>query len=85
VGGGDIENPPADEDSACNPDVAYERSSGGEQAVMEFAREANYPVVVVRPAWCTAAAARTARLFRTIKKGRFFCGDGKTLASDLHR
>jgi nucleoside-diphosphate-sugar epimerase len=84
---GDIENPPADEGSECNPDVAYERSKlAGEQAVMEFAREANYPVVVVRPAWVYGPRCpRTVRLFRTIKKGRFFfVGDGKTLRHPIH-
>jgi nucleoside-diphosphate-sugar epimerase len=84
---GDIENPPADEGSDTHPDVSYERSKlAGEGAVMEFAREADYPVVVVRPAWVYGPRCpRTARLFRTIKKGRFFfVGDGKSLRHPIY-
>ena len=84
---GDIENPPADEESECHPDVAYERSKlAGENAVMAFAREHDYPAVAVRPAWVYGPRCpRTEKLFRAIKKGRFFyVGGGKTLRHPIY-
>lgn len=79
---GDIQDPPADEESECHPDVAYEKSKlAGETAVRDYAVRIGYPLVVLRPAWVYGPrCSRTERLFRTIKKGRFFfVGDGKTL------
>jgi nucleoside-diphosphate-sugar epimerase len=78
---GDITNPPADEESECHPDVAYEKSKlAGEKAVIDYARKHEYGVVVVRPAWVYGPRCRrTERLFRAIEKRRFFfVGDGKT-------
>lgn len=79
---GDIKNPPADENSEMHPDVPYEKSKlAGEKAILEYVRETGYNLVIVRPAWVYGPRCpRTERLFRTIKKGRFFfVGDGKTL------
>jgi nucleoside-diphosphate-sugar epimerase len=62
--------------------VAYEKSKlAGEQAVVSFASKAGYDLIVLRPAWVYGPRdQRTERLFRTIKKGRFFyVGDGKKL------
>jgi dihydroflavonol-4-reductase len=84
---GDIRRPPADEDTECRPDIAYERSKlAGEQAVTAFARETGYPVVVVRPAWVYGPGCpRTLKLFRTIEKGRFFSvGSGQTLRHPIY-
>ncbi len=84
---GDIENPPADEDSPYHPDVAYEKSKlAGEKAVRDFAQAAHYPVVIVRPAWVYGPRCpRTLKLFKTIQKGRFFyVGDGKTLRHPIY-
>lgn len=84
---GDIENPPADEDSPYHPDVAYEKSKlAGEEEVRDFAVAANYPVVIVRPAWVYGPRCpRTLKLFKTIQKGRFFfVGDGKTLRHPIY-
>lgn len=84
---GDIKNPPADESSPCHPDVAYERSKlAGEEAVRAFATENGYPVVIIRPAWVYGPRCpRTERLFRTIKRGRFFfVGNGKTLRHPIY-
>lgn len=84
---GNIKNPPADENSACHPDVAYEKSKlAGERAVREYAQGNNYDVVVLRPAWVYGPGCdRTVRLFRTIKKGRFFyVGDGQTLRHPIY-
>lgn len=79
---GDIQNPPADEESECHPDVAYEQSKlAGETAVRDYSQKNNYPLIIVRPAWVYGPrCSRTERLFRTIKKRRFFfVGDGQTL------
>ena len=84
---GDIENPPADEESACHPDVAYEKSKlAGEKSLMEYVRQVGYDLVIIRPAWVYGPRCpRTERLFRTIKKGRFFfVGNGKTLRHPIH-
>lgn len=84
---GDIKNPPADEESECYPDVAYERSKlAGERAVLEFAQQCDYDVVVIRPAWVYGPRCpRTQKLFRTIKKGRFFyVGAGRTLRHPIY-
>jgi nucleoside-diphosphate-sugar epimerase len=84
---GDIQNPPADEDSDCHPNVAYERSKlAGETAVREYSQMENYPVVIIRPAWVYGPrCSRTQRLFRTINKGRFFfVGDGQTLRHPIY-
>jgi nucleoside-diphosphate-sugar epimerase len=53
---------------------------------MEFAREAAYDLVVIRPAWVYGPRdQRTERLFRTIKKGRFFfVGDGRRLRHPIY-
>jgi nucleoside-diphosphate-sugar epimerase len=84
---GDLKHPPADEDSPCNPDVPYEKSKlAGEKIVREFAAQYGYPVVIVRPAWVYGPGCpRTARLFRSIKKGSFFfVGDGRTLRHPIY-
>jgi nucleoside-diphosphate-sugar epimerase len=84
---GDIQNPPADEQSECHPDVAYERSKlAGETAVRDYAEKNDYQVVVIRPAWVYGPrCSRTEKLFRTIKKGRFFyVGDGQTLRHPIY-
>ena len=84
---GDIQNPPANEESACNPDVAYEESKlAGEIAVREYSQNSNYSLIIIRPAWVYGPrCTRTERLFRTIKKGRFFfVGDGRTLRHPIY-
>jgi dihydroflavonol-4-reductase len=84
---GDIKNPPADEESECHPDVAYEKSKlAGEQAVLRYAQENSYRLIVVRPAWVYGPhCPRTLKLFKTIEKGRFFfVGDGSTLRHPIY-
>jgi dihydroflavonol-4-reductase len=84
---GDIDNPPADETSACHPDIPYEKSKlAGERAVLKYAQETGYEVAVVRPSWVYGPhCPRTLKLFKNIKKGRFFfVGDGSTLRHPLY-
>jgi nucleoside-diphosphate-sugar epimerase len=84
---GDIKYPPADEESECHPDVAYEASKlAGETSVMEFANEKGYDLTVVRPAWVYGPRCpRTAKLFKAIEKQRFFyVGDSQTLRHPIY-
>jgi nucleoside-diphosphate-sugar epimerase len=79
---GEIQNPPADEDSACHPDLIYEQSKlEGEQAVAQYGQKTGFPVIIVRPVWVYGPGCpRTEKLFRAIKKQRFFfVGDGQAL------
>jgi nucleoside-diphosphate-sugar epimerase len=84
---GDIKNPPADEETPCHPDITYEKSKlAGEQAVLAYAKDAGFPLTVLRPAWVYGPGCpRTERLFRTIEQGRFFfVGDGQTLRHSVY-
>ena len=79
---GEIKNPPADEESPCNPDLIYEETKlAGEQAVLEYYRKTGFPTVVVRPVWVYGPGChRTEKLIRSIKKGRFIIiGNGETM------
>lgn len=71
---GEVKNPPADENSPCNPEIAYEKSKlAGELTVLEYARQAGYDLTVIRPAWVYGPRCqRTLKLFRNIQKKRFF-------------
>jgi nucleoside-diphosphate-sugar epimerase len=84
---GDVENPPADETTPCNPSNIYEQTKlAGEQAALRFAQESGLPVVVVRPAWVYGPRCpRTQKLFRTISKGHFVMfGNGRTLRHPVY-
>lgn len=79
---GQVENPPADEESPCHPDIAYERTKlAGEQVVGEAIRERRFPAVVIRPVWVYGPGCpRTEKLFRSVEKGTFFvAGRGDAL------
>jgi nucleoside-diphosphate-sugar epimerase len=71
---GNVQNPPADETTECHPTNIYELTKlEGERAALDFAGRTGFPVVVMRPAWVYGARCpRTAKLMRTISKGRFF-------------
>jgi nucleoside-diphosphate-sugar epimerase len=84
---GNVEIPPADETTACQPTNIYEKTKlEGEQAVLEFARQNAYPVVVARPAWVYGPRCpRTDKLLRTIAKGRFLIfGSGKNMRHPIY-
>jgi nucleoside-diphosphate-sugar epimerase len=84
---GDVENPPADETTACHPTNVYERTKlEGERAALDFSRRTGFPVVVMRPAWVYGPRCpRTAKLIRTISKGRFpIFGDGRNLRHPVY-
>lgn len=78
---GDLRETPADEDSECRPQIAYEVTKlEGEKVVREAIAE-GFPAVILRPAWVYGPGCpRTEKLFRTIGKGRFVvAGDGSGL------
>lgn len=84
---GDVQNPPADEESVCRPTNIYEQTKlEGEIAAREFAHRKGLPLVVVRPAWVYGPRCpRTAKLMRTIGKGRFvFFGKGQNLRHPVY-
>ena len=84
---GDVENPPADEVTDCHPTNIYERTKlEGERAALDFSRRTGLPVVVMRPAWVYGPRCpRTAKLFRTISKGRFpIFGGGKNMRHPVY-
>jgi nucleoside-diphosphate-sugar epimerase len=77
---GDLRETPADEQSTCRPQIAYEITKlEGEKVVLEAIRD-GFPAVILRPAWVYGPGCpRTEKLFRTIGKGRFLVagnGDG---------
>jgi nucleoside-diphosphate-sugar epimerase len=76
-----------DENDACYPDIAYERSKlAGEQAVREFSIQKGYPIVILRPSWVYGPGCpRTVKLFKTIKQGKFFyIGTGRNLRHPIY-
>ena len=84
---GHIEHPPAHEDTARLPINAYERTKlEGENAVTELASRIDLDLRVIRPAWVFGPGCpRTAKLLRSIKRGRFFfVGRGSNLRHPVY-
>ena len=84
---GDVKHPPADETTECHPVNIYERTKlEGEKAALDFARRTGFSIVAVRPAWVYGPRCpRTAKLFRTISKGRFpIFGDGRNMRHPVY-
>lgn len=84
---GHVANPPATEGSPKKPETPYERSKlAGELAVLEEADKSGPGTVVLRPAWVYGPGCpRTAKLFRALRKRRFFyVGDGRNLRHPLY-
>lgn len=77
---GRIENPPADEETPCRPNLAYEETKlAGERVILEAVAKEALPAVILRPAWVYGPGCpRTEKLFRTIAKGRFVVGGSGT-------
>ncbi len=79
---GRVENPPANEETPCRPEIPYEKTKlAGEDVVLEAHNARGFPATVVRPAWVYGPGCpRTEKLFRSIGKGRFVLGGrGDTL------
>jgi nucleoside-diphosphate-sugar epimerase len=84
---GEIKQLPADENTPCQPTNVYERTKlAGERLALQYGREHNLPVVVIRPAWVYGPRCpRTEKLIRTVSKGRFIMfGSGKTWRHPLY-
>jgi len=84
---GDVENPPANETTECNPTNIYERTKlEGEREALAYCERTGFPVVVMRPAWVYGPRCpRTAKLMRTISKGRFFFfGNGQNMRHPVY-
>ena len=78
---GRIESPPADEETACLPELDYERTKlAGEREILHLAEKAGLPAVILRPTWVYGPGChRTQKLFSTIARNRFLvagAGDG---------
>ena len=84
---GDVENPPADENTDCHPTNIYERTKlEGEREALAYSHQTGFPVIVMRPTWVYGPRdPRTAKLMRTISKGRFFFfGNGQNMRHPLY-
>lgn len=78
---GDVQNPPATEESPFNPEDIYQKTKiESERLAMDFWRM-GLPVVIIRPAGIYGPGdTRLLKLFKLIKERKFFMvGDGKTL------
>lgn len=71
---GDIQNPPANEQTPYNPGDMYQRSKmKGEQIALDILRTERIGGVVIRPAMIYGPGdQRTLKLFHMVAKGRFF-------------
>ena len=79
---GDVIGAPANEESACSPDLTYDKTKlAGEQGIAQFYQETGYPLSIVRPVWVYGPRCpRTNKLFRSIKTQRFpMVGTGTNL------
>jgi nucleoside-diphosphate-sugar epimerase len=79
---GSLETVPADEETACHPDIAYERTKlAGEQAVLDAVAATDISAIILRPSWVYGPGCpRTMKLIRTIANRRFFfAGNGENL------
>jgi len=79
---GHVDNPPADEQTPCNPGDMYQRTKmAGEEIALEFFASGKMPGVVIRPGMIYGPGdQRTLKLFRMVNKGRFFyVGRGEAL------
>ncbi len=84
---GHVSSPPADEESPKHPTNDYEHTKLlGEVASLEEAERTGLEVTILRPGWVYGPGCpRTARLLRTIRRGRFFfVGDGANLRHPIH-
>ena len=84
---GHVAHPPAAEDAPLNPENDYERTkAAGERAAREAASRTGLDLVIVRPSWVYGVGCpRTAKLIRSLRKGRFFfIGPGNNLRHPIY-
>jgi nucleoside-diphosphate-sugar epimerase len=79
---GDIQNPPANEETPYGPGDYYQESkTEGEKVALQYAREGRLPIVIFRPGGIYGPGDRRfLKLFKGIKTGRFVMfGSGEVL------
>ncbi len=84
---GHVVAPPAKEDAPLNPENDYERTkAAGEEVARRAAGVSGLDLVIVRPSWVYGAGCpRTAKLLRSLRKGRFFyIGRGDNLRHPIY-
>jgi nucleoside-diphosphate-sugar epimerase len=84
---GHVAAPPAKEDAPLHPENDYERTkAAGEEAARAAASRSGVDLVIVRPSWVYGAGCpRTAKLLRSLRKGRFvYLGRGDNLRHPLY-
>jgi nucleoside-diphosphate-sugar epimerase len=84
---GHVAAPPASENSPMHPGNDYERTKlEGEQLVVTEAERLGLDLVVLRPGWVYGPGCpRTAKLLRSVRKGRFvYVGPGHNLRHPIH-
>jgi nucleoside-diphosphate-sugar epimerase len=78
---------PANEETACRPDIPYEETKlAGEGVIRDFGTSNDLSFVILRPAWVYGPRCpRTLKLFRSINKKHFFLvGDGENLRHPIY-
>ena len=84
---GHVVAPPAKEDAPLHPENDYERTKvAGEEVARRAASRLGVDLVIVRPSWVYGTGCpRTAKLLRSLRKGRFFyLGRGENLRHPLY-
>ena len=84
---GHVEAPPAKEDAPLHPENDYERTkAAGEGVARRAAERCGLDLVIVRPSWVYGPGCpRTAKLLRSLRKGRFFyIGKGSNLRHPIY-
>lgn len=84
---GDVKNPPATEDSPYAPGDYYQESkTAGEKIAIDYMEAGKLPISIFRPGGIYGPGdTRFLKLFRPIKKGRFFMiGSGEVLYTLIH-
>jgi nucleoside-diphosphate-sugar epimerase len=84
---GHVVAPPAKEDAPLHPENDYERTkAAGEGVARSVADRTGLDLVIVRPSWVYGAGCpRTAKLLRSLRKGRFFyIGKGDNLRHPIY-
>lgn len=84
---GHVTAPPAKEDAPLHPQNDYERTkAAGEEVTRRTAARTGLDVVIIRPSWVYGAGCpRTAKLLRSLRKGRFFyIGRGDNLRHPIY-
>lgn len=84
---GHVESPPAKEDAPLHPQNDYERTkAAGEEVARRAAVRTGLDLVILRPSWVYGAGCpRTAKLLRSLRKGRFFyIGKGGNLRHPIY-